>query len=104
MSDHLDALQRAFSATPEPASTPALGASALADTKRAIDDARGQLTVLRKQPDLTSAHAKQLAACAQSLRRCAHSLERLAAGVEDHVANGVSLWTGAPGHEQPVLL
>jgi hypothetical protein len=104
MSDHLDALQRAFSATPEPASTPHLGASALSETKRALDDARGQLTVLRKQPDLTSAHAKQLAACAQSLRRCAHSLERLAAGVEDHVTNGVSLWTGTAGHEQPVLL
>lgn len=104
MSDHLEALRLAFDATPVPTSEPPLGHATMASARKAIDEARGQLQLVAKQRDLTEAHGKQLAACSQSLRRAAHQLEQLAAGVEDHVAHGVSVWTGAPGAEQPVLL
>jgi len=104
MSDHLEALRDAFGASPAATAEPAIGHKALAEARRAIDEARGQLTLVTKQPEFTAAHAKQLVACSQSLRRAAHKLETLSSGVEDHLADGVSLWVGSPGNEQPVLL
>ena len=104
MSDNLEALREAFNGTPLPLTEPTLGYHTLAAARTALNEALGQLNLVAKQPELTTAHAKQLAACSQSLRRAAHNLETLAAGVEDHVATGVSIWTGRPGSEQPVLL
>jgi hypothetical protein len=104
VSDNLAALRAAFDGTALPPTEPTLGYHTLAAARTALNEALGQLNLVAKQPELTSAHAKQLAACSASLRRAAHNLETLAAGVEDHVANGVSIWTGRPGSEQPVLL
>ena len=104
MSDHLQALRHAFNGTDVTTTEPELAARHLSDARKALANATGQLALVTHTTPLTSAQAKQLAACSASLRRAAQQLETLATGVEDHLQHGVSLWVGEAGAEQPVLL
>ena len=104
MTDLLEALRSAFDAEPLPPSVPTTGTRHVTAAERALKDANGQLTILKRADAFTPSHAKALAAASASLRAAAFALEQLSAGVEEHLSQGFSVWTGDPGAEKPVLL
>jgi hypothetical protein len=103
VTDHLAALRSAFDATHEP-TKPEVGAATVAQARKAISEAAGQITILTKTASFSEAHAKALQNTSQSLRKAARDIEILEHGIREHVAAGFSTWRGAAGAETPVLL
>lgn len=103
MTDHLAALRSAFDATPEP-TKPEVGAATVAQARKAISEAAGQITILTKSTSFSEAHAKALRNTSQSLRKAARDIEIVEHGIREHVTAGYSAWRGSAGAETPVLL
>ncbi len=104
MTDLLEAIRSTFDAMPVPDAVPTVGSRHVPAAERAVKHASGQLAILKHADAFTPAHAKSLAAASASLRAAAFALEQLATGVEEHLSQGFTTWTGEAGLEKPVMV